>query len=162
MSQQFYYSLSEEYLILAVADPEEKPDDIYLGFYWERFHSPLIELTNFVDREVYAVGNFLPVGEAFPDMSVEERIAQWELEYGEEWDESKIFRAFKVQLDVFFAQEYEADHTPRQIADSLEVDYSFGTGPDGLQDMELVSRISCGAGSVDELDNCKEQKSETH
>lgn len=156
--KEFLYALNEEYLALGVADPNTAPEQIDFSFYWESFHSPLLAINDFVDRDVWALGEFLPVEEAFPGMSLVQRIDHWELQSGEKWDETKVFRAWKIRLEVFFSQEYEADIEAAEIGESLAVDYWFGTSDHGLVDYELDWSISCHAGSIQELESCMERK----
>lgn len=154
--REFLYSLDEEYFALAVADASSAPEEIQFDFYWEKFDSPLMDFRDIVDRDVWVVGDFLPFEEAFPEISVDERVEQWEREAGERWDEGKVFRAFKIRLDVFFSQEYEADLSPEEVGESLNVDYSFGS----VEELRLDWSISCYAGSIEELELCKDRKFE--
>jgi hypothetical protein len=156
--KEFFYSRHEEYFALAVADPSEAPGQIDFPFYWEDVQSPLLNISDFVDRDVWALGDFLPVEETFEGMSLDQRIAQWESESGEQWDGTQVFRAFKIRLDVFFSQEYEADIGAEEIGKSLVVDYSFGISTTSLLELNLDWSISCYAGSIEELESCNEQK----
>ena len=156
--KEFLYSLNAEYFALAVADPSEAPGEIDFSFYWEGMHSPLLEISDFVDRDVWALGDFLPVEETFAGMTLDQRIEQWESESGEKWDGTKVFRAFKIRLDVFFSQEYETDIGVEEIGETLVVDYSFGITHNSLVALDLDWSISCYAGSIEELDACNEQK----
>ena len=154
---EILYSLHEERFALVVADPDDAPEDMYYDFYFEKFNSPQLgDLRNEVMVDHWVLGEFLSIELAFPDVTVEQLTAEWELESGDKWDDSQVFRAFKIRLELFLSHDFDADFTPEEIGKSLEIDYSFGS----LEQMKLASTYSCYAGSVEELDSCMERKHE--
>jgi len=151
--RQFLFSLEEEYFALVAAEPGVAPDKIHFAFYDEGIQSPLLPI-DWRDLDVWVVGDFHPVEEAFPDVTLTDCIREWELTSGEKWDDSNlVLRAIKIRVEVVVSQEYESDFSPKEIGESLVVDYSFGA----VEQLKLHSRVRCYAGSIEELESCAEQ-----
>lgn len=151
--KQFLFSLEEEYFALVAAEPGVAPDKIHFAFYDEGIQSPLLPI-DWRDLDVWVIGDFLPVEDAFPDVTPADCIREWEETSGEKWGDSNlVFRAFKIRVEVVISQEYESDFSPKEIGESLVVDYSFGA----VEQLRLDSSFRCYAGSIEELESCAKQ-----
>ena len=153
--REFLYSLKEEYFALEAIDPSDAPKDVYFAFYDEGVHSPLLPI-DWRDLDVWVIGDFLSVEEAFPDITHQALIEEWEAVNGGKWDgKSKVFRAYKIRLELFISQKYEGDLSPEEIGVALEAKYTFGA----MQELRLDWSSECFAGSIEELELCVERKS---
>ena len=62
----------------------------------------------------------------------------------------RVFRAFKIRLELFLSEDFGNDFSVDDIRSSLEVDYTFGS----VLKLKLDFSFSCSAGSLEELEGC--------